>query len=281
MPKSPFLSKPNYDCRMLDFLGPSPCATIGMLPAINTCRVLIATVVFLFAVVTPTHGQDDLPSVQETEAALKTLRGWISQFETPAMEDAASLVSIKEASGVSIILRHSGRVLGMASDSGGDALMLRRAAGKAMNSVLADPAIAALLADLRRKHVDDPDMSVSPDSFRNDLGRKLTIELEVAGKIAPLIGRTIDQLASKLHPGSNTHSLRNCGPPTPLEQAILRNCCSTLLFRPAYQSKTLATCPSAMTLLSTDFAALRFCRHRLPIHRCRPSWVMFPYPWNW
>ena len=47
--------------------------------------------------------------------------------------------------------------MGMGVDATGDALMLRRAVGRAMNEVLGDPALVSLAADVRRGEQGDSD----------------------------------------------------------------------------------------------------------------------------
>lgn len=158
------------------------------------------------------HGQTTIASdvdEQHLRAAFDVLRQWVSDFDTPRMDDASSRLALPHATGVCVVLRRAGRVMGVGSDASGDDLMLRRAAGKAMNEVLAHPALASLTARLRQRQHDDPDAAITLDAIHADLGQSLAIELEVAGKLTPLIGRDIDQLVRKIEPGVDGVALRH------------------------------------------------------------------------
>lgn len=173
---------------------------------------MAATLLALFIACAPAFAQptaaDKLPNSDDVQAAFATLRDWVSAFETPRMNDDSSRVPIEGATGVCMVLRRSGRVLGIGTDNTGDALMLRRAARNALNDVLSDPVLSALSADLLKQQQENPEHALTIDALRAQVGAKLTIELEVAGQLTPLIGRSLEQLARKLEPVIDGVALR-------------------------------------------------------------------------
>jgi hypothetical protein len=139
------------------------------------------------------HGDQALEPADSGEviSAWLTLRRWVDAFSLPGLKDASSGVPLTNAAGVCVILRQSGRVVGTGIDSSGGDLMMRRAAGRALGEVLADPAAA----NLRERQA-------SPS------GRGLAVEIEVAGPLAPLLGRSFDDLAGQLDPGRDGVAMR-------------------------------------------------------------------------
>ena len=131
------------------------------------------------------------PDAGDVVSAYLTLRGWVDEFDLPSPSEPRAAVTLGNASGVCVILRQSGRVVGTGVDTTGDALMLRRAAGRAMGEVLGNPAVAAL-----------PPEAVA----RAGLG--LSLELEVAGKLIPLLGRHFADVAGQLSPGLDGVAIR-------------------------------------------------------------------------
>jgi hypothetical protein len=139
------------------------------------------------------HNDDAPPSIDAGEviSAWLTLRRWVDEFSLPGLKDPATRVPLTDAAGVCVILRLSGRVVGVGVDASAGDLMVRRAAGRAMGEVLADPAFAGL----RDK------MNASP-------GRALTLELEVAATPEPLLGTTFKDVADQLDPGRDGVAMR-------------------------------------------------------------------------
>ena len=150
-----------------------------------------------------------LPDEADVFAASATVRKWIDALETPKMNDDASRLPLRGAMGVCIVLRRSGRMLGVGIDTAGDDLMLRRAAGRAVNEVFSDPALSSLTARIRQQSMENPESALTVDALRADLGRTLTIELEVAGAVMPLVGRSLEQLAQKIEPGLHGLAVRH------------------------------------------------------------------------
>lgn len=134
---------------------------------------------------------EPLPDPGDVVAAYGTLRDWLTAFRLPRPDDDASRLPLRDATGVCVILRHSGRVVGVGADWSGGGLMVRRAAARALGEVLADPSVSSL-----------------PDSVIQDIGRSLTLELEVGGALVPLVGRTFDMVAAQLEPGLDGVAMR-------------------------------------------------------------------------
>jgi len=131
------------------------------------------------------------PDPADVVTAYLTARAWIDDFDLPAPADPAATIALGEASGVCVILRHGGRVIGTGTDTTGDGLMVRRATGRALSEVLGDPAVASL-----------------PAGQLASTGRALTLQLEVAGSLVPLIGKTYAHIAGQLDPGLDGVAIR-------------------------------------------------------------------------
>ena len=150
-------------------------------------------------------------------------RAWIMSFDAPRMDAPESQALVPNASGVCVILRRHGRVMGIGTDDAGDDLMLRRAVGRAMNEVLSDPALQSVAGAIRRdsgaggigvagsRPDDQPDLQAEArlETLRRDLGRSLTLEVEFAGPRTPLVGATLEAMAAKIEPGVDGLSLRH------------------------------------------------------------------------
>ena len=132
-----------------------------------------------------------LPEPGRVVAAYQTLRGWLDAFDLPGPDDPRASLPLTNAGGVCVILRQAGRVLGAGVDTTGGEHMVRRAAGRAFAKVLADPAFANLR----------PDLAAAP-------GPALLLELEVAGRPVPLLGRNFEDVARQLAPGRDGVAVR-------------------------------------------------------------------------
>jgi hypothetical protein len=116
-------------------------------------------------------------------------------------------LKIANSTGVCIVLRRSGRVLGIGTDVAADDLMMRRAAAQAMSQVLSDQALQGMFARLESDK-DNPNRQRDIEQLQREIGRSISIELEVAGKLAPLIGQSLEQMARKLDPGIDGAAMR-------------------------------------------------------------------------
>jgi len=166
-----------------------------MLTAGNIRRGLAATLCLLITLTAPARPEPDqagaLPDSEGVVDAYLALRDWVRSLDPPGLDEAEARCPVSGASGVCVILRHTGRVLGTGVDMSGDGLMLRRAAGRALSAVLGTRAVASL-----------------PEEAKARVGRRLTIELEVAGAFLPLPGRSYDQIAEQLEPGLDGIAMR-------------------------------------------------------------------------
>ena len=135
--------------------------------------------------------EDDYPNAADVVQAYASLRSWTDAFALPALDEPAAQAPLGRAHGVCIIVRRSGRVLGTGVDGSGDALMLRRAAGRAFGEVLGNPVVSQL-----------------PPTLRATMGTKLTVELEVAGRPVPLLGQSFGWLARQVEPGLDGLAIR-------------------------------------------------------------------------
>lgn len=139
--------------------------------------------------------QDDATDPAQVVAAYFAARSWLDSFSPPLHDSPEARVPLDHASGVCVILRLTGRIVAMetvvASDVPHRDHLIRRAMGRAMGQVLGDPSVAAL-----------------PEDMRPEVGRSLTLELEVAGPLQPLLGRTIERLAEQIEPGIDGLAMR-------------------------------------------------------------------------
>ncbi|MHC4948189.1 MAG: hypothetical protein ACYTG1_07995 [Planctomycetota bacterium] len=158
------------------------------MPRRNTGRGLLATAILLgHAVASPgaVAGPPEPPAAADVTTAWLEVRQWVRTFsDLPDADHGDARIPLGGASAVHVVLRRAGRVAGTGTDSTGDDLMVRRAAGRALGAVLGHESVADL-----------------PDDLRGDLGRGLAVELEVAGALVPLLGRTPADLVAPVERG--------------------------------------------------------------------------------
>lgn len=217
-------------------LGPAPRAAGRASLFRNTLRCFLMTLVCAgdmpdaSAVADPATAESRPPQaeagaavrLEQAVSAFALARQWLSAFDPPRMDAAESRVALDAATAVHVILRRHGRLMGAGSDDAGDDLMLRRALGRAMNEALSDPALQSVSSALKRSAgagstdeaegrpdaASDAEAEARLAALRRDLGRSMTLELEVAGPRTPLVGATIEALARKIDPGIEGVSLR-------------------------------------------------------------------------
>ncbi len=130
-----------------------------------------------------------LPEIEEVVAAWSIARGWVDRFAVPREHDAGSAVAVRGAGAVSVVLRAQGATVGRATIAPADGLAVRRAVGRAMSETL---------GTLRSA------IEVEGDAA----GRRLTLEMEIAGEPVPLLGRTIAEAARRVRPGLDGLAMR-------------------------------------------------------------------------
>jgi hypothetical protein len=143
---------------------------------------------------TPARGSE--PDLTQAVAAYLTLEEWVRALDPPGLDEPAAALSLDRASAACVILRHRGKVMSIGVEGGaagadGGALLVRRAAGRAISELLGRPEVAGL----------DPEM-------RAGVGRSLTIELSIAGEMVALAGRTYGRIAEQIEPGLDGIALR-------------------------------------------------------------------------
>ena len=118
-------------------------------------------------------------------------RAWLDADALPALDAQSAQVELRDTAGVCVLLRLDGRVVGVGDDSLGDPLMLRRAVGRAVTKALGDDTIRAVRATMGDK-----------------VTGRLSLEVELAGALVPLLGRTIADAAARVVPGTDGLAVR-------------------------------------------------------------------------
>lgn len=133
---------------------------------------------------------DPVPPVEDLVAAWSVARRWLDNLALPREQDANAAVVIRDAWGLSVIIRAGGEVVGRGDLAPVDGLSLRRAMSRAMGEVLG----SGLRSTIER--------STEP------IGPRLTLELEVCGEPIPLVGGTFMEAARRVRPGIDVLALR-------------------------------------------------------------------------
>jgi hypothetical protein len=133
-----------------------------------------------------------LPDPAQAVAAHALLLQWVQSFNLPDPDRADAAIPVDGCEAVCVRLRRQGRVMGTGIDGSAEApLRIRRAAGRALGEVLGDPLLEGL-----------------PDSLRNRIAEQLVVELELAGRMQPLLGRQASDLADQIEPGRDGLAVR-------------------------------------------------------------------------
>lgn len=184
---------PNRVCRMLSGLtmGRGVKATMLTLLAAITIAGLAPAAGGAGPITAENSNAEDLPALEDVVAAYSTMRRWLDAFELPDPDEDEAKLPLGRATGVCVVLRHRGQLIGLGRDTSGGDLMARRALARAMGQVLADPSVSNL-----------------PDEFKDDVGLSLTMQLEVAGQMKPLLGHSTRDFAEQIEPGLDGLALR-------------------------------------------------------------------------
>lgn len=129
------------------------------------------------------------PPVDPCVAAWTIARGWLDQFGLPREHDAAAAVALPGTTGVSVVLRAAGSVVGRGDANPADGLSLRRAMGRAMGEALGA-------------------MRSAIEKSGENLGPKLSLEIEFAGEPTPLIGKSVVDASRRVRPGIDGLAVR-------------------------------------------------------------------------
>lgn len=133
----------------------------------------------------------EAPSETVAIDAFLAARTWLTADALPALDETSARVVLENTSAVCVLLRLNGRVVGVGEDATGDALMLRRAVGRAVAKALGDETIRSVRATLGDK-----------------VTTRLALELELAAAPLPLLGRTIADAAARVVPGQDGLAVR-------------------------------------------------------------------------
>lgn len=134
----------------------------------------------------------DAPSLESAIGAFLATRRWLDAANVPKLDDPSSAITLEGTTMVVVLLRTSqGRLVGIGEDAQSDPLMLRRAVGRAFTKALGHASIASVRA-----------------SLGDDVGKALSIEIELCGASTPLLGRTMQDCAMRVCPGIDGIALR-------------------------------------------------------------------------
>lgn len=138
--------------------------------------------------------RDDAPSEADALNAFLAARAWLDADALPAEDSQQARVRLERTAAVCVLLRLDGRLVGSgdaalagtAPDANApDAdLLLRRAVGRAVTKALSDSTIGAVRAAVGDK-----------------VTARLSLEVELAGAVRPLIGRTIAEASLRIDAG--------------------------------------------------------------------------------
>ena len=121
-------------------------------------------------------------------------RSWVDGLTVPEKTVDTSLVP--DASAACIILRHRGRTVAVGLAHADDT----------------DPSNAPLIQNATRlavqAAVEDQTITALPESVRKEAGRHLVMEMEVAGPLQALLGRSIEVAAQRIQPGVHGIAMR-------------------------------------------------------------------------
>lgn len=156
--------------------------------------LLASLLVLLSVVADATSAQGSPPDPAEGIPAFLEVRRWLDKGTFPELGSEDASVEIADASAVGVLLRLDGRAVGRGLSTEGDDMDVRRAAGRAFAQALGDRVIRDL-----------------PPALRDRAGRRLTLEIEIAGPMRPLVASTLAAAATRIRPGIDGVSLRRDG----------------------------------------------------------------------
>ncbi|MFM7133492.1 MAG: hypothetical protein ACKO0W_04155, partial [Planctomycetota bacterium] len=134
---------------------------------------------------TPAAGSDaGRPPLEAALDAFLAARRWLDADRLPEPDAEAAKVALRGTEAVSVTLRLDGRIVGSGDDATGDGAMLRRAVGRAVSRALGDDTIRAVRT-----------------AAEDRVTHRLSLEIELASPLRPLLGRTIDEAARRIAPG--------------------------------------------------------------------------------
>lgn len=124
-----------------------------------------------------------MPAPAEAMTAYRTLDSWVRAWEVPAESPPTDPAN---TAGACVTLRLGGEVLGRAADISSDGLSIHRAARR------------ALIEATTRAPV--PRDALRDEALR-EMAARVTIDLQLAGALVPLLGESFDETGASLRPG--------------------------------------------------------------------------------
>ena len=124
-----------------------------------------------------------MPAPAEAMTAYRTLDGWVRAWEVPAESPPTDP---DNTAGACVTLRLGGEILGRAADISSDGLSIHRAARR------------ALIEATSRAPV--PRDALRDEALR-EMAARVTIDLQLAGALIPLLGESFDETGASLRPG--------------------------------------------------------------------------------
>jgi hypothetical protein len=129
---------------------------------------------------------EEIDDPAEVLRAFATVRQWVT-FETPRIDDLPYRSTAPPAS--CVVLRRSGRVLGVGTGSAADS---RPPHTSDWARTMCSATRLRLSSRLRQREVSDPDAAYRRCTA-NGTGKSILIELEIAGRLIPVISGSIEQ----------------------------------------------------------------------------------------
>ncbi|MCH2161167.1 MAG: hypothetical protein MK085_04755 [Phycisphaerales bacterium] len=133
----------------------------------------------------------ETPPYKETVKAWTTARSWLDRDHLPDLDTDTSATSIEGVTGASVVLRLNGRTVGRASEFADDDQLLRRVTGRALAQALGDRTLRNL-----------------PTALRDEASSRLTLEVEFAGELEPLLGNDLSAAVARVRPGIDGLAVR-------------------------------------------------------------------------
>ncbi|MCA9286338.1 MAG: hypothetical protein KDA22_14025 [Phycisphaerales bacterium] len=131
------------------------------------------------------------PDVETVVLAWTTARGWLDAMALPAEEAPEAAVELPDVRAISVLIRRSGEVVARGEWTEGGPLGLRRAMSRAIGELYGDPGLRRLL-------------ETAPAA----MAPRLTLEVECAGEPVPVLGRTFEEVGSRIQPGIDGLAMR-------------------------------------------------------------------------
>ena len=150
----------------------------------------------MLCLMTPLLNAQSDPELEDCVGAWLEARAWVDALAVP--EAGGNQAEEPLASGVCVILRHRGRTVGLGRAYSDPE---QRTPGL-IRSAMSEAILAA---------TNDEVIKQLPDSVKAEAGTHLTLEMEFAGPLRALLGRTFQAATDRLRPGLDGIAMRHDG----------------------------------------------------------------------